>query len=333
MGRIKDWLIQQQEDGLYFDEPGPETEPKPEPWDEYAVNASGNRYARMPFDTVAHVTHLLHATRIVEDRKLAARIVEDKGVLTSWRTKVVWFSPNDWTPKGGFRYGNIRFSVPFKNLIAGKNAYWLEAIQYRPAACRFLITAQDYSAHFRAYDPTTDLGPWILEGEQHYYNGNFCLEFVVESDVSSETVTQIDFVEHKKDQCCLRDVVCEEKGSPATDGGAMFLMMLMERNLSVRQPGFVRSQGNDEIPSAPVYLAISRLRGLLRDYKIAGGGSLTAEHPGSVAVIRAVLVTSNDTDRQHLTDMFVDNDQMVLAFDRAMAEALGLKDPRLLYRY
>lgn len=329
MGRIKDWLIQQQEDGLYFDEPGPE----PEPWDEYAVTASGNRYGRMPLDTVAHVTHLLHATRILEDGKLAARIVEDKGVLTSWRTKVVWLSPNDWTPRGGFRYGNIRFSVPFQNLIAGKKTYWLETIPYKPTACRILITDHDYSAHFRAYDPRTDLGPWIVEDGQHYYNGNFCIEFVVESDVALESVTNIDFVDHPKNQCCLRDVVCEEKGYPAADGGAIFLAMLIERNLSVRQPGFLRSQGSTEIPSVPVYFAVSRLRQLLREYKVAGGGSLTAEHPGSVAVIRAVLATSNDSDRQHLMDMFVDNERMVQAFERTMAEALGLKDPCLLLQY
>lgn len=91
-----------------------------------------------PFDTVSYVAHRETALTILREGTIRAGLVSDESRLNTARLQVTWLSPNHWG--NGFRYGNARFTFDWRRLVAGKRAYWVEAIAYRSPACRILIT-------------------------------------------------------------------------------------------------------------------------------------------------------------------------------------------------
>lgn len=331
MGRMKEWMIMEEELGNIIRDDGPEDVPRP--WDEFAVAdlSSGGAYSRKELISVAHVTHVSHAMRIIEDGKFRANIVEDKGRMTSSRTKVVWLSPNDWTRKDGFRYGNIRCHIPLSRIIEGRKCYWVEVIRYSTPACRILVTDNEYP-DLEPYDPKKDLGPWIEVGGQHFWNGRICLEIMIDSDVPFEWVERVDFVEHSKAMCCLRDVPdCGFRGVGDTDAGAFFLATLFERGRHLTLPGFLQDRGGVHVPTWGVYQAIKRLEKGFQAREISEWGSVVSNHPSAGALVRAALSTSNENDCDRLMAMFAGVDEFLTAFKKVFADALGLQDESLLY--
>lgn len=111
-------------------------------------------------ETVSHVTHIHHALNVLRDGQISPQLIYDKSRLNTERILVVWLSPNDWSNAGGFRYGNVAFELDWATLIAGKQLYWIRAMDYRPPACRVLVTDQNRAGQLSPYIATNGDGPW-----------------------------------------------------------------------------------------------------------------------------------------------------------------------------
>lgn len=173
-------------------------------WTAYSVRAKPNRPTTscQALETVRHVTHIRHALSVLDDARIRRRLVYDESRLNSTRVHVVWLSPNNWNQ--GSRYGNVEFVFDWRTLIAGRQAFWVGAAVYQPIACRILLSATDYSQlGFKPYDPALGDGPWWYDtaNDKHWWNGDYCLEVLVESDVSLGTATNMTFTSHHPQRC------------------------------------------------------------------------------------------------------------------------------------
>lgn len=327
MGRMKElWQAQRdcEEDYGFTD-----LQEGPCPWQEFQVGEPGTgRYSRLEFSAVYHVTHTQHAVRIIEDQKIRADLVKDESKLNKTRTRVVWFSPNDW--KNGFLYGNIRFQVPWGGLIAGKRYYWVESIAYKTKACRILISDKEHP-DLDLYDPSAGDGPWVVRDERHYFNGDYTFEVLIDGDIPLAQVEKIDFVNHHDTWCALRIVGCNS--IPAQWAGAVFLATLLSRGLDITLPGFIRELQGERRPIFEVYQAIKELRKFYQQIPCTEWGALQSDHPTASTVVRAVVSANIEADWKILLSMFVDFSNFGAAFDTVVAEALGLSGPTSLHNY
>ena len=70
-------------------------------------------------------------------------------------------------------------------IVAGQKIYWVEAMNYRPAAYRLLLSKRDIPAGLiTPYNPEKDKGPLQLKDGKYYWNGAFTSEFMIEDEVS-----------------------------------------------------------------------------------------------------------------------------------------------------
>jgi hypothetical protein len=152
-------------------------------WSKFSVGSPSKRQnwtnqSCVPFDSVFHVTHIKNSLTILHDRKIKAGLIFDKSILNLERILVSWLSPNVWGD--GYRYGNIRIKFDFNKIIEDKKFYWVESIAYGVPACRILLTDQEHN-NLSPYDPSFNDGPWWFDSssEIHYYNNNYCIEFLV----------------------------------------------------------------------------------------------------------------------------------------------------------
>jgi hypothetical protein len=176
-------------------------------WSKFSVGSPSKRQnwtnqSCVPFDSVFHVTHIKNSLTILHDRKIKAGLIFDKSILNLERILVSWLSPNVWGD--GYRYGNIRIKFDFNKIIEDKKFYWVESIAYGVPACRILLTDQEHN-NLSPYDPSFNDGPWWFDSssEIHYYNNNYCIEFLVEEDLSISTDEVIDFVTHHRQWCSI----------------------------------------------------------------------------------------------------------------------------------
>lgn len=305
------------------------------PWQKFSVGTPSSRpnwteSDCQPITSVAHVAHVPTALRIVEDRRLRADLVFDKSKLNTERIRVVWLSPNDWDGAGGFRYGNVRFHFDWATLVAGMRSYWVESIAYGIEACRILLTDADYSASLDPYDPTVGDGPWWRSPSgDHYWNGKYCLEVMVEGDVDLASVTSVDFVKHHPNRCSIDYRSCPYCGVAADAGGAEFIAAVASRRPSLDLPGLVLDKDRGPKPSWALESAVSML---LRRCAKAGvsGGSVVHTDPGARALARAVLASLGNpgvaSDLADLASYFKSADELQSAVAGIVATAAGLHD-------
>lgn len=187
-----------------------------------------------PLDTVFHVTHFDSALRILSEGAIKSGLVYDKSKLNTERILVAWLSPNDWIGANGFRYGNVRFSFDFASLIKNKNIYWVESIPYGINAMRILITDNNYQ-QLTPYNPKIGDGPWWFDAStnSHYWNGDYCLEIMFESDLPVVSAKKIDFVKHHPNYCNIRPNSCPDRGVDQNLAGAKFLASLVGQHLNL----------------------------------------------------------------------------------------------------
>ena len=187
-------------------------------------------------ESVYHVTHKPIAVEIVRGRKIRPDLVYDDSILKQERTLVVWLSPNDWKNAGGSRYGTVSFAVNWRKLIEGKNIYWVGAMaDYTPVACRFLITDQVRN-DLPPYDPTKNDGPWYHNKatDEHIWNGEYCLEFMVEQPIWLGEIEQIGTVDHHPLRCCISPGGgCLEAGVEELVTPRFFIAELLGRRLHI----------------------------------------------------------------------------------------------------
>jgi hypothetical protein len=307
------------------------------PWQRYKV---GNPSTRsnftnpdcVPFNDVTHVSHVDEALRIIAAGKLRKGLVFDESVLNTERVLVNWLSPNHWVD--GFRYGNVAFTFEFAELVRNKNYYWVEAIEvYRPHACRILITSNDRSAQLQPYDPSGRDGPWWHDRSTntHYYNGTFCLEFMLESDLAIKRVKTVDFVAHHQQWCSVHRTApksCTQLGLSSGQGGATFLMTAAARaaDLSALAAPIFEEGGQ----------LSSRAKHALRHIVPRRFGRLTflckvkAKSDTGKAVARAVLnaiAADQLSEADSLAALFRSEDKLMVAIADVLAESLGWEEP------
>lgn len=218
---------------------------KKQEWSKYKVNESFG--CCKPLDKIYHVCHTRNAVNIVSEGKIKADLVYDESKLNKDRTLVCWLSPNVWDGAGGSRYGNVGFEFDWKDICDDMNYYWVEVIDYSPKALRILVTDQDYDGKLDSYDPESKNGPWWYnrKEDQHYWNGIYCLEIMVERDLSMSEIIGVDFVSHHQHRCNLRSP-CNEKGNTWLIGGSLFIAGIVRQNIKHRLPKFYKTN-DDEI--------------------------------------------------------------------------------------
>lgn len=303
------------------------------PWQKFRVGSPSKNPSWIepdcqPLTSVAHVAHVPTALRIAEDGRLRADLVFDKSKLNTERIRVVWLSPNDWEGAGGFRYGNTRFWFDWAKLVRGKRSYWVESIAYGVEACRILLTKHDYSGTLEAYDPATRGGPWWkAPSGEHYWNGRYCLEIMVEGDLQLGSATMVDFVKHHSHRCNINPHGCEYRGKRSSIAGAEFIAAVVSRCRSVKLPGLLTCEGG---PSSAVESAAGVLLRRVRNEWEEAGGSVRRSDPGAPALARAVLSAYASSgirdDMRALIFHFVSVDDAEGSVADAIAEAIGLPD-------
>jgi hypothetical protein len=205
------------------------------PWSPYRVGSKIGASDCRPVETVAHTTHLGQAVEIVRTGTVTAGLVFDKSKLKNSRVRVVWLSPNHW--HNGFRYGSVQFHFSLAEIVDDMNAFYVETAEYPTHAPRILISGRERDKLVTRYRPHRRHGPWWhdKDGGKHYYNGDYTLELLVESDLHLIHASKITFVKHHDDMCSLKPTdpsSCKECGWEGNQAGAYFLARLVGEKLA-----------------------------------------------------------------------------------------------------
>jgi len=250
-----------------------------------------------PARTVSHVTHIEPSITILREGKIRAGLVFDKSKLNTKRILVSWLSPNDWAGAGGFRYGNIRFTYDWRSLIEDKKSYWVESVAYKIRACRILITDMDRGSELDLYDPCIPNGPWWHDkaNVQHYFNMDYCLEFMFEEDLIVNKHTRLDFVNHNDRYCSIHrnnPSNCKDLGRSAYHAQDIFLASVVAQSIRLKGMRLTKKEGDDTVPDLSLTTAFSSLWLYLSEaVKRRGscGGSVTTDDKLAIPLARAVL--------------------------------------------
>ncbi len=179
---------------------------------------------------VYHVTHINNSFNIFDSEVIKADFIRDESILKTNNIKVNWLSPNHWTI--GYRYGNVRFKFDFLKLIHNKNIYFIETINYHPIAHRFLITKKNYN--FETINDFINRSPRheIFKNEKGNFSrrGNDNLEFMIEEDLNIEDCSNIDFVLHHNNRCCIDPRKCLDKGFHEFQARPLVLAYLLSKD-------------------------------------------------------------------------------------------------------
>jgi hypothetical protein len=89
----------------------------------------------------------------------------------------------------------------------------------------------------RRYDPTRSDGPWWWNDSNgiHYRNGKFCLEFMLELELSVSESKSISLVKHHEALCCLDSSCCPDLGRDEDDAAACLLAGIIAENPGVNE--------------------------------------------------------------------------------------------------
>lgn len=311
------------------------TEQFQDSWASFAVGQEESGWGirgRRLLDSVFHVAHMRHALSIAYESRLRAGLVYDDSRLNTKRLLVSWLSPNTWAD--GSRYGNIGFEFDWRKLIQGRAFYWVGAMmEYRPPALRFLLARgpQD-NLNLLPYDPTLGDGPWFYDSESdtHYWNDRFCLEFMVEHDMSLSEASGIVFENHHPKLCCLKTVPCPDKGLRVEEAGARFVAgFVAELKPQTPFPWLSNSAPTQGLRSAVNHLYF---RLLPRRERERVNGTLNESDPVSVAIARAVLAAHYHDRREEvasLVGLFESFDTFFALCRHVIEKHLGLPEDSL----
>jgi hypothetical protein len=305
-------------------------------WQQFEVgklSPKGFNSACVQFDIVRHTSHVSSAISVVEAGELQPSLVFDESKLNDQRILVVWLSPNHWGT--GYRYGTVRFSFPFRELIKGRRYYWVESIAYKIRACRILITDVQRDLDLQPYNPEARDGPWWFDSrnDEHYFNNNYCLEFMLEASIDLKCLEKFNFVNHHKRYCSVHrynPILCSELGMSALKGGALFLTRaaVVGTNLKWLSKHFVQEGKPAFELAAPFSEFVIRL-----SRKVAFNGPLAESCVASVATMRAAM-SAFTYDRLDEAKQLAANFESEAAFinvaAKVFADIVGLEDWKTL---
>ncbi len=311
-------------------------------WTEYGVQTPSKKdkftgsyglsLGCQPLKVVQHVAHVRHALDMLRDGRILPQLIYDESRLNSERILVVWLSPNDWSGAGGYRYGNVAFELDWSRLTDGKRLYWVGVMDYRPPACRILITDQNRDGQLLPYRPADGDGPWWHDESHdiHFWNGRYCLELMLESTIPLDTVSSLKFVQHHPQRCSVDPSACPDRGDDAGRGAARLLAGACAHRLLDRQPSLWLN--DDERPNKALKRAWGelsfRLTKGIRDWH----GAVTRDDSAAAALARSVLASIGDRrkmDRRELVSLFRTADDVIEACAALIERGLDLPDRTL----
>ena len=310
--------------------------PAPLDWTQYKVGSVSTKTGWVnarctPLTHVFHVAHLDVGLQICHDTTIRARLISDKSILRNERILVVWLSPNDWSNAGGFRYGNVLFGYEWRLLIDGKNYYQIEKIDYGIPALRILVTDKDYDKQFPRYDPKVKDGPWWYnEAEnQHYWNGEICLEIMLEDDLSLKDASFMDFVLHHPARCSVAPYSCSTRGTTGAKAGAQFVAALTGNEEATQNLPLIRTQDNMVYPTSALGFACDALWERLSRLKVEWRGDIEADSDLAISLGRACLAAyarQNKKETRDIASLFKGSDEFLGAVARVVAGTFTLPD-------
>ena len=170
-------------------------------------------------------------------------------------------------------------------MIPDRKLYWVEAIEFKRPAYRFLISSKDPSelTLVTRYDEVRDTGPIRKFKDKVDWNGQFTAELMIDENLSLKQCRQIKFLSHHPSYCAKQKIKCSDRGCPGRKAGSIMMAAILGRRLmSAKQlmltgdkiTGFVRRATVDLI-------------GELRD-QVQGNGFEAPEE--SEALLRASLL-------------------------------------------
>jgi hypothetical protein len=221
------------------------------------------------------------------------------------------------------------------NAFLNRRYYWVESIAYRTKACRILITDENHDSDLQPYDPAEKSGPWWWDSDSdsHYFNSNYCLEFMIESPIGLENVESIDFVDHNSELCALYTPKsnCPEIGIKRTAGGARFLTRAIVSGTKLDDPKglFLRKDGSE---SEDLRLAYRSFCEEVFD-DLEFGGDLDDHSDRSLALMRGVMsaYTFGFTEEAKLlANEFDQKYQAINVAKKMFKEAVGLESRQRL---
>lgn len=288
-------------------------------------------------ERVFHVAHLTNATRIVEDGRIKQGLIYDKSKLNKDRILVCWLSPNIWY--WGSRYGNISFEFEFSTLVQDKLYYWVESIErYNPTACRILITDKNYDEILEPYDPNKDKGPWIfdnLEGK-HFWNGEYCLEFMFEQDLLLADAIEIDYVKHNDQYCNLGFTECWDRLQSEKLINARFISYILSHDVSINAALLTKEKRHGISPLNSLYDALSEITQLLfpQGKRKIHWGTVTSEDPVALSIVKSALhqlFLGDKNSFRQLCTLFKNPEEFTWTLKGMVSERFGVSDESLLY--
>ncbi len=263
-------------------------------WTKFSVGSPSTRnnwtnQDCVPFDSLDHVTHIRSSLPILIDRRIKSGLVIDKSILNQQRILVSWLSPNVWG--AGYRYGNVRLRFKFDNIIDNKKFYWVESIAYGVPACRILITEQEHE-NLSPYEPHKKYGPWWFDisNEQHYYNNNYCLEFMVEDDLLITQDVELDFVSHHDRWCSIHrnnPSKCSDLGLAEWHSAGIFLATVLADSVSFPVQQF-KNDKNDGIPRTLEYCWSGLCFNLTEVDNVEFNGKISHRGDAAIPLSRAI---------------------------------------------
>lgn len=303
-------------------------------WEKFKVGTPSLRANRnpdcVPFDTVSHVAHILPSLSILEEGGIRAGLVCDESKLNKQRILVSWVSPNYWSL--GFRYGTVQFIFDWRELIDGLNIYWVESIAYGVPACRILLTSQEHK-NLEVYDPKRKEGPWWHDESTgyHYYNENYCLEFMIERDLVIRKGVKIGFVKHHGRWCSIHRTSptrCSELGMIDSTAASYFLAVTVSRKISVPYELFKKSPDRPSQPPAPICLGFSVLLTQLNYYNTNYTGHIKHSDAAALPLARAILnayFLDLEKDVDALKALFNSKDDLANSVAHVVGAHFGIK--------
>lgn len=205
-------------------------------------------------------------------------------------------------------------------------------MEYNPTACRILITETDRSKRLKRYLPKKADGPWWADSEnkKHYWNGTYCLEFMLEEEIPLSAISEMRFVTHHSKRCSISPSTCPDRGHDGNRAAARLLAGACDRRLlAIRPEVWVDNNG---APKECLRYAWEKLRDRLCGGIKTWDGALQAEIDKAGAIARAGLGTLCDLsseDRKHLFGLFRSEADVIEACAAVIEDDLDLKSGTL----
>ncbi len=304
---------------------------KPE-WEKFKVGElSTTRWVNpdcQQLTTVSHVAHIETAKRIFKDGKINSGLIFDKSKLNTERILVAWLSPNHWSD--GFRYGNVRFNYDWKTLIANKRYYWVESLAYGVKACRILVTDEDRSDILEEYDPTRRDGPWWFDeiNDNHYWNGNYCLEIMIERDVDIDDCLTIDFVNHHLQFCNILPLHCEDCGRSNLNAGKRLISYILSNSYNFPRKKFLGTINAEKCIKDDVVYIVRLIMESLPDYIDQYSGDITSDSDVALPLAKSILSYYSDEDKKNcekLLSLFDSADEFIKTLEKLCVKRFRVK--------